>query len=369
MPALRLAVGLLVWLALICSASAFEKAKSTAHPLVIKTRMQRRAKWDQVLTYKIKVSNRDTSPLENVHVAVRLPGHGIHYPLEEGVKRGNYSTVHPRKLHYEKVLHSSNTLELWGATLPRKGSLMWRIKIRVAGCMDDPTVPLHFDARAFLLPDGGVPSSNVEALTSMVAIKNGRDCALAGLSKQDGHSSHSYRTVNFHVMHTDLVDAQEASAMATAATSEAAHTDSTQPTATVSVSGVDGFDKFNGIPFVAGAGAPANPVAAAGKFHVVHLVDGQIAAYAKSDKSVVMGPKSMNRIFENTGLPADNPCITQRLVDPTVDYDRRLNRFVASQITSTAPYHLCMAVSPEDDPTGAWTTLSIELSADQVGGV
>jgi uncharacterized repeat protein (TIGR01451 family) len=390
MRALNLAVGLLWGLAITCGASPL---KPSAGSLAIRTKIKRHAKWDQLLTYTVKVSNRDRIPLKNVYVIVRLPSHGIIYPLEEGVKGGEYSSIHPHKLLYEDVLHTSNTLELWGATLPRKSSLTWRIKIRVGGCLPDLATPLRFKAKAFVLQDGGVPTGYVKAPKSNVTIKHGLDCDATGYTA-DGHLSNSYRTSRYHVMHTSLIDAEEAPDPAPLSSSQVNYismveasayilneakpyaedpvVQTTMPvrssTDTVSASDADA-DSFEGIPFKTGMAAPLNPIAAVSPEHLVHLVRGKIAVYDKEDMSLVFGPININTIFTNTGLSPTDPCVVRNNGIPAVGWDHVLKRFVVSQTTLTAPYQHCVAVAPTisgGGPTGKWSTLSFKLSAGQV---
>lgn len=401
MRAVNLAVGLLVGLILLGDSillGAAWKDKNTTCPLAIKTRISRRnAKYGQILTYTVKVSNRAPTTASNVHVAVTLPGHGIHYPLEEGVKRGNYSSVQPRKLSYDKVKHVGNKLELWDATLPRKGSLTWRLKVRVGGCLRDLTKPLRFRAKAFLLAEGEPPSCFVFAPKSNVTIKNMECCDETG----EQHPPHSRLTPKVAALGMNLVDvpaipmgspltpSQRAYRSALKSEARAAipredspyveypETQTTEYLATQATGSahtmaqqLEMLDILPGVSYWDEAAQrqsnPPDPVVGVGINHIVHATNNGMAVYDKATGLKVWGTIPIRTLFQGLARTnPDDPCVLRDDGDPTVEWDHKHGRFVVAQFTTAPPVHYCVAVSQTSDPTGDWWGLSYELSAEE----
>lgn len=97
--------------------------------------------------------------------------------------------------------------------------------------------------------------------------------------------------------------------------------------------------------------APPDTDGAVGATQYVQVVNSGIAIFNKSDKSVALGYRPTNALWQGFG----GPCETDNDGDAVVVYDKAAARWVISQFAVTAaPYFQCVAVSKTSDATGGY---------------
>ncbi|HXM55851.1 MAG TPA: hypothetical protein VOB72_10725 [Candidatus Dormibacteraeota bacterium] len=134
------------------------------------------------------------------------------------------------------------------------------------------------------------------------------------------------------------------------------------PATTVNVDGVgNGFTGPQGT-FSVNA-APPDTNGAAGPNHYVQIVNTDYAVFNKSG-GVVFGPVAINTLWSGFG----GLCQTDNDGDPTVRYDRIVDRWIIQQFAvtgangTTTPFLECFAVSTSGDPTGSFNRFSFSYA-------
>ncbi len=108
---------------------------------------------------------------------------------------------------------------------------------------------------------------------------------------------------------------------------------------------------FEGISNVDGV-LPPDTNGDVGPNHYVQMVNLSFAIFSKSG-TVLFGPANTNTLWSGFG----GPCETTNDGDPIVLYDHLADRWVMSQFANAfagPPFHQCIAISQNGDPTGAW---------------
>jgi hypothetical protein len=115
-------------------------------------------------------------------------------------------------------------------------------------------------------------------------------------------------------------------------------------------------------------GAPPYPSGAVGPNHYVQVVNGGIAIWDKTGKSV-MAPKRIDTLWATyTGSTGDR-CATENDGQSTVLFDRYTHRWLITQLSlpnkpqNQAPSYVCLAMSKTDDPTGAYYLYGYSFNA------
>lgn len=103
---------------------------------------------------------------------------------------------------------------------------------------------------------------------------------------------------------------------------------------------------------------PPDTTGAVGPNHYVQMVNVAYAVYSKTGQ-VLVSPRGINTLFSGSGL---THCANRNDGDPIVLYDRRADRWILSQFTTTSPYGQCIAVSTSGDPTGTYYRFFFSLS-------
>lgn len=93
-----------------------------------------------------------------------------------------------------------------------------------------------------------------------------------------------------------------------------------------------------------GNGTPPDPTGAAGIDHYVQAVNSYYRVYTKTGSGAA-GPFALGSILFNCN---DG--------DPIVMYDKFAHRWVITEFDYTSPYHIYMAVSTTEDPTGTYNS-------------
>jgi uncharacterized membrane protein len=120
----------------------------------------------------------------------------------------------------------------------------------------------------------------------------------------------------------------------------------------------EGTPRFPGVG--ANGFAPPDPNIAVGPNHIVQLVNVQIGVYSKSGTIFPGYPKTINSLFSSLG----GDCSTKNGGDVIVQYDKAADRWLVSQLGSTAgPYSECIAISRTNDPTGAYNLYSYSFGS------
>ena len=100
-------------------------------------------------------------------------------------------------------------------------------------------------------------------------------------------------------------------------------------------------------------GVPPDPQGDVGPLHFVQIVNASIAIFAK-DGRPLLGPLPTRTLFAGFG----GACEQRGDGDGIVLYDPLADRWLISQLANTReagrPYHVCLAVSRDGDPTGQW---------------
>lgn len=95
---------------------------------------------------------------------------------------------------------------------------------------------------------------------------------------------------------------------------------------------------------------PPDPNIAVGPTWIVETVNSQIAVYDKSG-TLQSGPKSLSSIW----APLGGPCARNNAGDPVVQYDRKADKWLVTQLGSVRkPFSQCIAVSTTNDPRGTY---------------
>ncbi len=107
------------------------------------------------------------------------------------------------------------------------------------------------------------------------------------------------------------------------------------------------------------ATSPSDATGAVGTTQYLQWVDDAFAVFDKASGNVLLGPVAGNTIWSGFG----GACQTDNDGQPTVNFDKLVNRWVVSQyaITSGAPYLQCVAVSTTADATGTWNRYSFAI--------
>ncbi|HEX9043810.1 MAG TPA: fibronectin type III domain-containing protein [Candidatus Limnocylindrales bacterium] len=113
---------------------------------------------------------------------------------------------------------------------------------------------------------------------------------------------------------------------------------------------------FDGLGNIDGV-YPPDTNGAVGPNHYVQWVNLHVAIYSKTG-TLLSGPFAGNTLWSGTGTA----CATQNAGDPIVLYDRRADRWLFGQFTSSPPYGECIAVSQSGDPTGSYYRYFLNLS-------
>src|SRR5437899_5131445 len=100
-------------------------------------------------------------------------------------------------------------------------------------------------------------------------------------------------------------------------------------------------------------GVPPDPQGDVGPSHYLQIVNASFAVFAKNGRTL-FGPIATRTLFAGFG----GACEARGDGDGIVLYDPLADRWLISQLANTRevdrPYHVCLAVSRDGDPTGQW---------------
>lgn len=101
---------------------------------------------------------------------------------------------------------------------------------------------------------------------------------------------------------------------------------------------------------------------AVGATQFVQSVASSIAVFDKSTGALVLGPVSVNSLFQNFG----GACETTQAGDSVINYDKQANRWVIGTMAQRLPSgegfsYACIAVSKTSDATGEYNRYAVNL--------
>ncbi len=112
----------------------------------------------------------------------------------------------------------------------------------------------------------------------------------------------------------------------------------------------EGISNADNITVTSLPSIPPDPVGDVGPDHYVQAVNVLLKIFDKSG-ATLLGPVPIKTLFSGFG----GPCETSDDGDPIVLYDHLADRWLISQFAFVGPpYHQCIAISQNGDPTGAY---------------
>ncbi len=147
-------------------------------------------------------------------------------------------------------------------------------------------------------------------------------------------------------------------------------------TRTVNFDGMDINDCCGG----SGATVPPDPDIAAGKSHLITVVNDAFDIYSTAGAHI-SGPFTFQAFFASVAgcnSADDTSSVASSMFDPNVLYDEQTDRYIIAidrvRLNKTALYsvdgsHYCMAVSATNNPTGQWRLYAFPLDLADPSGI
>src|SRR5216683_5060648 len=108
---------------------------------------------------------------------------------------------------------------------------------------------------------------------------------------------------------------------------------------------------------------PPDTNGAVGATQFVQIVNVTLAVYDKSTSAVLLGPETINTVWDGFG----GPCETGNGGDPVVLYDRLAGRWLVSQLqfnSTFTSFQQCIAVSTTSDATSSYNRYEFDFGAN-----